>query len=675
MTTSEKISLEPRAAELTGSRSSDTIGFVNFALSLFRDLAVGGFLYLLPGWALLRAVGPSAGLSWKMKAGLAPALSVPVYPFLYLAARLVHIPVTGTLLVLPGFLGAIGLVWMNRNVFIGGKGWKTKIVAAIKKRPALDSVYFVVLLAAVFVARMIAVRGLVAPLWGDSVHHTMIVRLLVENKGLFSSWAPYAPMTTFTYHFGFHSASAAWAVTAGVPAIQAVLAAGQALNALAVLTLYPVGVRLGRSVWAGLGAVATAGLFSVMPGFSVNWGRYTQLTALVVLPALIWFLDVFWRDTRRPKAGTIGLLSLLFTGMFMAHYRVTIIALCAAAAWSLRALWEFRKSLAEWWARMWRLVAAGLGALALVSPWIPAILGGGTPQRIKISMRTDVGPRVTDIGLWTRLGFYIGPRFWIAGAVSLAVSLFRNRKLAADLVLWIGIAFIAANPYLFRLPGTGIESNFVLLVMLYVPIAWLAGSAVGEAAVRLDRIKIGRIAVAAAIAASLAFGFGRQARMVDPFYQMVEKNDVDAFRWIRLHTPKKARFLTNATLAFNNTAAVGSDAGWWMPYFTRRWIPFLPLQFATERLPSDIDPRRATRLVADIQATQGNPEALALIFLRERLDYVYLAEKRGSAAYEAVELLPESWFRTNPYFIEEARFGAALIWRFDANAAASISLK
>lgn len=648
---------------------------MDFVLSLIRDLAVGGFLYLLPGWALLRVFGPAAGLSWKMKAGLAPALSLPVYPLLYLAAKLVHAPVTWPLAVLPGFIGAVALAAMNRNVVIGGKGWKTRALAVMKTRPALDSVFFLVLLAVIFAARMIAVREMEAPSWGDSVHHTMIVRLLIENQGLFSSWAPYAPMLTFSYHFGFHSAAAAWAWTAGVPAIQAVLSAGQILNVLACLVLYPAGVRLGRSVWAGLGAVATAGLFSVMPGFSVNWGRYTQLTALVMLPVLIWFLDSLWRDRSRPQAGTIGLLALLFAGIFLSHYRVVIIALSAAAAWSLRALGECRKSMAEWPARAWRLAVAGMGALILVSSWIPMILSGGTPQRIQAAMRLEAIPRITDLGIWTRLGFYIGPAFWMIGLIALGLAVFRNRKLAVDLALWIGFCFLAANPYLFRLPGTGIESNFVLIVTLYIPIAWLAGSAVGEAAAGLNRNMAGRIVLAAALAASLVIGFSRQTAMVDPFHRMVEKNDLAAFQWIRTNTPKKARFLTNAALAFNNSVAVGTDAGWWMPYFTRRWIPFLPLQFSAERLPPDVDPREPRQLVLDIRETRGNFEELARIFLRENLDYVYLGEKRGTAAYDAVELLPESWFRRNPYFIEEARFGAALIWRFDAKAAASIPLR
>jgi len=118
--------------------------------------------------------------------------------------------------------------------------------------------------------------------------------------------------------------------------------------------------------------------------------------------------------------------------------------------------------------------------------------------------------------------------------------------------------------------------------------------------------------------------------------------------------------------------AVCSDVGRRIPGFTRRWIPFPSIAFGLEKLLPDTKPGAMRSLVHEVRSTEGDPEKPARIFLREMLSYDYLGEKRESVAYEAVELLPESWFRYNPYFIEEAGFGAAMIWRFDAKAAASI---
>jgi len=624
-------------------------------LALLRDFALGGFLFLLPGWALL-CLYPEAGrLSWKIKAGLAPGLSLAVYPLLFLVARLLHIPVTGLLIAAPGVMALAALTWKNRKEKVFGFG---------KIRMERDSLYFLLLVAAIFIVRMLVVRGLSAPAWGDSVHHTMIVRLLVENHGLFSSWAPYAPMITFSYHFGFHAAAAAWALVAGVPAIKAVLAAGQVLNVLAILVLYPVAVRLGRSRWAGIAAVAFAGLYSVLPAFNVNWGRYTQLSGQVVLPVLIWFLLALWRDEAPPRPGTIVLLAALFAGVFMAHYRVAVIAAAAAAAWSLRALWDRRKNIADWGARLWRLGLAGLGAILLVFPWLGALVSGRTPQIIGRSMRAGGAPVISDLALWSHLGFYAGAMIGIIGATALLIALLRNRNLAADMILWGGLAFLTGNPQLIGLPGGGIESNFILVAGLYVPVAWLFGAAVGEAADQLDRKTSGRILVAAVFAAALFFGVRQQMRIVDPFFALVEPNDVAAFRWMRMNTPKSARIMTNAFLAFEDKFAVGTDAGWWIPYYTRRPTPFPPLQFSTEHLPPEMDRAAPRRLVVAVRATGGDPEKLTAIFLAEGLSYVYLGEKRGRAGYGVTELIPESWLRYHPDFHLVARFGNAQVWRF-----------
>jgi hypothetical protein len=170
--------------------------------------------------------------------------------------------------------------------------------------------------------------------------------------------------------------------------------------------------------------------------------------------------------------------------------------------------------------------------------------------------------------------------------------------------------------------------------------------------------------IAVVFAAALFFGVHQQMRIVDPFFALVEANDVAAFRWMRMNTPKSARIMTNAFLAFEDKFAVGTDAGWWIPYYTRRPTPFPPLQFSTERLPPDMDRAAPPRLVVAVRATGGDPEKLSAIFLSEGLSYVFLGEKRGSAGYGASELIPESWLRYHPDFHLAARFGNAQIWRF-----------
>ena len=132
-------------------------------------------------------------------------------------------------------------------------------------------------------------------------------------------------MESFTYHFGFHANAAVWSWITRAPVPQSVIVSGQVMNILAVLALYPISARLSGNRWAGLGAMLVAAMFTLTPSFYVNWGRYTQLTAQVILPALIWFIDVWFGARSRPSRRILVLFIVLMTGLALSHYRVTAI--------------------------------------------------------------------------------------------------------------------------------------------------------------------------------------------------------------------------------------------------------------------------------------------------------------------------------------------------------------
>ncbi len=200
-------------------------------------------------------------------------------------------------------------------------------------------------------------------MWGDSYQHTMIAQLLIDNGGLFRTWEPYASLHTFTYHFGFHSAVAVLHWLTGMATPQATLWAGQLLNALAVLALYPLTVRFGGNRWAGMAAVLVAGLLLPMPMFYVNWGRYTQLAGQVVLPAAV---VLSWTVLESPRCDwKLTILSWLVTaGLALTHYRVLIFYIVFVLSWTILHLRgrSGRQNLA-------RVGIVGFGAAVLFMPW------------------------------------------------------------------------------------------------------------------------------------------------------------------------------------------------------------------------------------------------------------------------------------------------------------------
>ena len=262
---------------------------------------------------------------------------------------------------------------------------------------------------AVLVTRLLPLRMLDTGLWGDSYHHTLITQLLVQRGGLFSNWAPYAPIVTFTYHFGFHTTAAVLEWVLGLGAERSVLWAGQILNALAVAGLAPLagavlrrlrvvdGMQQGARL-AGIVAITAVGLLSPMPMFYTNWGRYTQIAGQALL--LVWMgvaLDIFESDEPDLRRDALGWL--LLGGLGLTHYRVLIFAVLWIGAilivrlpargivWGVKSLWR-----------------AGAGAALLFLPWFWIVFGGGLMDILGAQLGTPAAEVGEAVEAYSRLG-------------------------------------------------------------------------------------------------------------------------------------------------------------------------------------------------------------------------------------------------------------------------------
>jgi hypothetical protein len=88
---------------------------------------------------------------------------------------------------------------------------------------------------------------------------------------------------------------------------QAMLVSGQALNVLQVLAAAGLATYLWRRPLAGIVAALVVGLLSIFPAYYVSWGRYTQLTGLLLLPPLmIVWLELLKANDRRSVTIQIG---------------------------------------------------------------------------------------------------------------------------------------------------------------------------------------------------------------------------------------------------------------------------------------------------------------------------------------------------------------------------------
>ena len=271
------------------------------ATSGLWPLLVWVLLLLLPGMALLVWLPSSFTVGQRVLA--APAVTLLALPVFFLFTRAISVS-----------LGSVSM-WLLLLICL------LAILAAMVRRgqaikpPRLEasSVAFWSLLglvmAGTLASRMMSLHDLPAGLGLDAYHHTLIAQMFVQQGGVPSDYLPFAPLASFTYHFGFHGmiASAAWLLgqTSPVEIMKLMPQAGQIATALPVLTLTLFGWKVTGDRWAGLVAGALAGLVSIFPAYYVNWSRYTQGLGLALLPvSMLLYLEVVQRPVRPAAAQT-----------------------------------------------------------------------------------------------------------------------------------------------------------------------------------------------------------------------------------------------------------------------------------------------------------------------------------------------------------------------------------
>jgi hypothetical protein len=603
-------------------------GLAQEAVHWLGIMGIALLLFVLPGWSLISMFGSRLELhSWAEKLGVAVGVSLALYPVLMLWTNLLGI-----------YLGS-GLVWITLTasltalVFVNRR-WRPARWAASwrnwrhSEAPGPD-IALVSIILIVFFVRFYAIRTLAVPLWGDSLQHTMIARLIADHGGLFNSWEPYADLQTFTYHFGFHANAAVFHWATGWALERATLWLGQIMNGLAVVGLYSLAFRFTGNRWAGVGSVLLAGLLFPLPMGYVNWGRYTQLGGQTILPAMVVLAWVALKN--RERAWPLLFLSwLTLGGLALTHYRVLIFFL-----FFLPAFYMLEREKKNSGPVLKNILLIGAGAGMIFLPWFVHVFSG----KILSILSYQVTTSAQQLSVWTRgynaigdLWLYLPVKGWLLLALALGIGLWRREKGVALLGLWWFWVILAANPQWLGLPGAGSLSSFAVMIAVYFPagvIIGIWGGRILESWIRGRRSAWTYLAVMVCIGLGL-WGAGRRLNDLDRIkHSLVTRSDLRAYAWIDQHLPKEARFLVNTAWAYGDTAIVGVDGGWWLPLLTDRKTMLPPLNYATEAgpRPDYVYWVNALPRLIDKRGL-GNPEVIKEIKKRG-LTHIYIGQKSG----------------------------------------------
>jgi hypothetical protein len=557
--------------------------------------------------------------------------------------------------------------------------WPSGPLALSPSRPLALWLLLALITALTVWTRFEQIEGLALPAWVDSVHHTLMVRVALESGAAPTSLEPYMPVASLPYHWGYHVFVAAVIGLSGVALADGVLWSGQILNALHAPLAGAFAMVLWRRPLAAVGAALAVGLISSMPAYYLSWGRYTQLTGLLLLPGLAF---AWSRGLEGGERRAWAAAALLLAGLSLIHMRVTVFALVLLAAQSL--VWAAETAPRNVGSRVLGAVLTGLGAAFLASPWLALLARRALLPAVAAPSTLLLGDGYDVLNLAI---LWIGHNRWLGAIALLALllGLWRRISAAAVLPIWVAGLFLLANPRLlgyllpalgaalllraivarslpgalaavgcmllgqpaFAIPSTWLLNNDSVVISLFLPLGAAVGGGAAllyEAATRAPHTSIRRGIAPLGLALMLALaGWGAmQLRsVVNENTVIATPADRAAVAWVAANTPADARFLINAT-PWLGVAHRATDGGWWLLPLAERWVSTPPVLFTYG--PPDYVEASIARVRVVAGYTAGGEQAILDLIRRDGIDYLYFGPKTGPLKPEAFTAL--SGFRT-----------------------------
>jgi len=270
---------------------------------------------------------------------------------------------------------------------------------------------------------------------------------------------------------------------------------------------------------------------------------------------------------------------VLTGAVFLLHFRVAVFympLLVMSVGWELWKACQGKRVASA----VWRTMAIGIAALLVVTPalW----------EAMRVYVSTSLSPANANQSIsaseisesiqhfyvftWSSMP-YLAARTWlmVLSGFSIAVGLLRRSKLVIASLLWTVVLYLLGNAYVLGLPLLSFTNLGAVLVLLYLPIGLVVGSAAEETVTLCRsrwRRRVAWLVIALALLASLAASRVR-ATETEPYSYFVTPEDIAAMDWIKQNTPTDALFAVN-TYFWLPRAPHGTDAGYWIPYFTGR---------------------------------------------------------------------------------------------------------
>lgn len=607
-----------------------------------RVLLATGLWLIAPGYLLERWL-PGPRPHWLLRIALWLGISLSVLPLIYLWVTAIGGNLPSTVLNAAALLLAVGAIVA---------AWHD--LATAQRQPSTTTWLLLLVLVIGAWLRSEQIAGLAFPAWVDSVHHALMVRVAAETGHAPWTLTPYLPVVEMPYHWGYHVViAAAWRLSGGeLPDVM--LWSGQLLNWWQSVAAAALAWLCWRRPIAAIVAAAVVGCISWMPAYYVSWGRYTQLSGLLLLAALA----IAWQQwldagSRREYAGWLAIIAIVIAGLSLVHMRIFVFGGALIAAQSF--VWSLRQSRRAIIARVAQALLASVAAVALAAPWWLLLL-----RRVLVPAATGA-QSLTSGGSYVQLNYdlmWIGPNEWLVALALIggAIGIARRQSIAAVLMLWVGglavltnpwlvsyltppaglvllfysvtrrrwllsslgLLLLAINPATVRLPYLWLLPVDIAAISLFLPLSSLIGG--GVALIWPAQRRFGQIGGTIALIGLTIWGASQQRAIVNPVTVLATAANREAIAWVAEQTPPTARFLINATPWLPGVAR-GNDGGWWITPLTGRWTSTPPALFVYGDAASAQAARQRSQQIIDFG--DGKTVDLDALISAEQIDYIY----------------------------------------------------
>ena len=239
---------------------------------------------------------------------------------------------------------------------------------------------------------------------------------------------------------------------------------------------------------------------------------------------------------------------------------------------------------------------------------------------------------------WNYLKPGLGEATLILVAIGLIMGIVLLKRFPLTLILWIGLMYFVANLGMFELPGAGFVNPVSMEITLFLPLAILAGFAIGGVLALVDKFIpeqwqiMPRILITIIGAWSAFMGVQRLLPTLNPITFLAREADLPAIRWIHENIPEGEIILINPT-GWGYGLYMGNDGGYWLsPLAGHQTLP-PPVLYG---LGEQANIEHTTQVIERVLSVGENAADLWELMQLQNIHYVYSGVRGGAISPKAL---------------------------------------